>query len=188
MSEPIPGWYPPPSNDGLRRPWETVKPAEQPAVVVPWDRPLTLPPGLIDTRTMKLKGGMLLRDPREPVFFPGRPPQLVDSLWRLVLADGRRISIKTSIVLGRRPAARAEFPGAELETIDDPAKSVSKSHAVIVPWNDRIYVLDLGSMNGTTVAADGRRRTVPTTEYLEVPEDAVIEVGSYFLSVERADS
>jgi FHA domain-containing protein len=158
----------------------------EPLIRPPWAKETTeLPRDVIDTRTQRVGRGALQRDPEEPVFFPGRPPKHADSKWRLMLADGERVSIKGPLVIGRKPDAVDGYPGAKLVSVEDPGKTVSKSHAVIIPYGEGLYVIDLSSTNGVAVVADAVRRTVSSTEFHPVPDGSVIELGSYLLGVER---
>jgi hypothetical protein len=170
--DPPPGYYPPSNAQPLIRP--------------PWAKETTeLPRDVIDTRTQRVGRGALQRNPEEPVFFPGRPPKHADSKWRLMLADGQRVSIKGPLVIGRKPDAVDGYPGAKLVSVEDPGKTVSKSHAVIIPYGEGLYVIDLSSTNGVAVVADSVRRTVTSTEFHPVPDGSVVELGSYLLGVER---
>jgi hypothetical protein len=168
-----PGFYPPDSEPVIRPPW--AKESSE------------LPRDVIDTRTKRVGRGALQRNPQEPVFFPGRPPEYVDSRWRLMLADGQRVSIKGPLVIGRKPVAVEGYPGATLLPVADPGKTVSKSHAVILPHGEGLYVIDLSSTNGVAIVADAVRRTVSSTEFRAVPDGSVIELGSYLLGVELSD-
>ena len=172
MSADPPGFYPPPNDEPLIRP--------------PWAKETTeLPRDVIDTSTKRVGRGAMQRNPREPVFFPGRPPEHADSMWRLMLADGERVSVKGPLVIGRKPDAVDGYPGATLVSVVDPGKTVSKSHAVIIPYGEGLYVIDLSSTNGVAVVAGASRRTVSSKEFHAVPDGSVIELGSYLLGVER---
>ena len=210
MTESIPGFYPP-DEPVLTPPWAnqgstasaaatTASVAAPPASAPPGyyepeSEQLLLPPWLrrgtdelgrelVDTRTRRVRSSLPRRDPREPVFFPGRPSQSGPG-WRLMRPDGERLSVDGFVILGRKPAAIEAYPGAVLTALPDPTKTVSKAHAVVVHQNDRLFVLDLSSTNGTSVVAAGTRRTVSSTEFLFVPDGAVIELGSYMIGVDR---
>ncbi len=77
--------------------------------------------------------------------------------WRLTLDDGQSIVVTGALVLGRDPAEVASRPLAGLVRVHDPARSVSKTHAVIDPGGQTLSVTDLGSTNGVSITApDGR--------------------------------
>jgi hypothetical protein len=207
MTESIPGFYPAPDEPVLTPPWANqgaaasagaatasapapvsaptsatpgFYPAETDSVLLPpWLRHATDELGreLVDTRTRRVRSSLPRRD-------PGRPSQSGPG-WRLMRPDGERLSVDGFVILGRKPAAQEHYPGAVLASLPDPTKTVSKAHAVIAHQNDRLFVLDLSSTNGTSVVSGGTRRTVSSTEFLYVPDGAVIELGSYMIGVER---
>lgn len=73
--------------------------------------------------------------------------------WRLTLDDGQSIAVTGALVLGRDPAQVASRPHAGLVPVHDPARSVSKTHAVIDPGGQTLSVTDLGSTNGVSITA-----------------------------------
>ncbi len=149
----------------------------------PWLRD-DLEPGLIDTRTKLVGRGLPPRDPSEPVFFPGGSTKHVTG-WVLLLADGDRVAVDGPVVVGRKPFEVEGFPGATFVTVVDREKTVSKNHAVLLPYDGALFVLDLNSTNGVAVVANRTRRTVTSTEFSHVPDGAVIELGSYLLGVDH---
>jgi hypothetical protein len=92
--------------------------------------------------------------------------------WSLVPPAGAAIPLTADVVLvGRRPAADGEFPGAQLVSIDD--GTVSKTHARLSLRDDHWYVTDLGSTNGVLFA------TLMGTEVEAAPGEEV-EAGERF--------
>ena len=76
---------------------------------------------------------------------------------RLVpLLGGNPILIHEPTVVGRDPDNISAYPGAERVALDDPTRSVSKTHAAIFPLLDGVWVTDLHSTNGTRVEAASR--------------------------------
>ncbi len=166
MNERTPGWEP-----------------EQPVLRPPWLAG-DLDPSLVDTRTKVVGRGLPPRDPSEPVFFPGGPPQHLTG-WVLLLADGNRITVEGPVVVGRKPYEVEGFPGAQLVAVEDREKTVSKNHAILLPYDGGLFVLDLNSTNGVSVVANRRRTPVTSTEFSPVPDGAVVELGSYLLGVDH---
>lgn len=158
---------------------------EQPVLRPPWLQGEPLAPEVIDTRTKLVGRGLPSRDPSEPVFFPGGPPRHVSAGWILLLADGDRVSVDGPIVVGRKPFEVDGFPGAKLVVVEDREKTVSKNHAIVLPYDGGVFVLDLHSTNGVSVVANRARTKVTSTEFSPVPDGAVIELGSYLLGVEK---
>ncbi len=157
---------------------------EEPVLRPPWLQGGDLEQGLIDTRTKIVGRGLPPRDPSEPVFFPGGPPRHVTG-WVLLLADGDRVTVDGPIVIGRKPFEVEGFPGAKLVAVVDREKTVSKNHAILLPYDGGLFVLDLNSTNGVAVVANRTRKTVTSTEFTPVPDGAVIELGSYLLGVDH---
>lgn len=173
MDERPPGYYPP-DQPVLRPPWL-------------WDQGDELAPELLDTRTKLVGRGMPPRDPSEPVFFPGGPPRHGSAGWILLLADGDRVSVDGPVVIGRKPFEVEGFPGAKLISVEDREKTVSKNHAIVLPYDGGLFVLDLSSTNGVAVVANRKRTPVTATEFSPVPDGAVVELGSYLLGVEKVE-
>ncbi|MBW9121977.1 FHA domain-containing protein [Microbacterium trichothecenolyticum] len=93
--------------------------------------------------------------------------------WALVPPTGEPVALSSEVViLGRRPAADPEHPGAQLVSIQD--GTVSKTHARLQLRDDKWYVTDLDSTNGVLFA------TVMGTE-VEAPAGVEVEAGDRFL-------
>lgn len=171
MDEQTPGFFPP----------------DQPVLRPPWlqGQGDDLGPELVDTRTKLVGRGIPPRDPSEPVFFPGGPPKHESAGWVLLLADGDRIAVDGPIVVGRKPFEVDGFPGAKLVSVVDREKTVSKNHAILLPYDGGLFVLDLNSTNGVAVVANRARTPVTSTEFSPVPDGSVVELGSYLLGVDQ---
>lgn len=97
--------------------------------------------------------------------------------WRLVLADGRQVSLVSSARLGRDPGGDPSNPSALLVPVDDPAKSISKTHAVLAVVADGILITDLHSTNGTIVrTADGAQTALAPDAPYRVSADAELQI------------
>jgi hypothetical protein len=85
------------------------------------------------------------------------PAQTVTG-WHLRLADGQRMPVTGSLVLGRDPAPMTRRPSTMVSVVDA-ARSVSKSHALVeLSADDTLSVTDLHSTNGVSlIGADGQR-------------------------------
>lgn len=76
--------------------------------------------------------------------------------------EGAVIPVTGPLVLGRRPTAIKSHPEAHLVAVLEGEDSVSKTHALVLPAPDGVYVTDLGSTNGTHIEVDeGVRRLAP---------------------------
>jgi hypothetical protein len=94
--------------------------------------------------------------------------------WVLIPPGGGPVDISSDVViLGRRPAADPAYPGAQLVSISDETRTVSKTHARLERRDDTWYVTDLGSTNGVLFA------TLMGTE-VEAQPGQEIEAGERF--------
>lgn len=107
--------------------------------------------------------------------------------WRLELADGQRLTVERSIVVGRDPAPVPARPHAVLVAVDDPARSVSKTHAIIDLEGAELSVTDLHSTNGVHVTdpQDGGERDLVSGGRAVLQAGARIELGSFVVGVIR---
>ena len=63
-----------------------------------------------------------------------------------------------TVILGRRPARDPEFPDAQLISLDDDTRTISKTHARLELRDERWFITDLDSTNGVLFAtAHGHR-------------------------------
>jgi hypothetical protein len=127
--------------------------------------------------------------PDKVVFFPATPgaPRSVGAGWRLILADGSDVPVDRAMFLGRNPARTDDRPGAALVPIDDPVRSLSKTHALLELDAGTLWVHDLDSTNGVAVVAPGQDPVlVEPGERAAVAAGAELRLGSYVLTVEYA--
>jgi hypothetical protein len=86
--------------------------------------------------------------------------------WRIsVDGVGDVTFTATDILIGRKPAPKREHPEAELVTVPDPTKTVSKTHARLVRRGDQWMIVDLDSTNGVFVETSrGEQQIVAGSE------------------------
>ncbi len=71
------------------------------------------------------------------------------SSWSITPESGAAITLtKDVVILGRNPSATTQSSGAQLVALDDPSKTVSKSHARLSREGDVWTIVDLKSTNG----------------------------------------
>lgn len=104
-----------------------------------------------------------------------RPP-----LGRILLADGRQVSIDRAILIGRNPRAeRAE--AADLPTliaIGADVAGVSRTHLRVFPSGWQVLVEDLGSSYGTSIrSSDGSVRRLRPAEPVIVSGTCEVDLG-----------
>ena len=71
--------------------------------------------------------------------------------WRLVDIDGTEFPLHRSNVLGRRPAAARAPEGAQVISLSDRTRVLSRTHVLIEVDQHTLWITDLGSTNGTGV-------------------------------------
>lgn len=117
---------------------------------------------------------------------PGPAPagEHVAPAWRLVAASGFEVVIDGTAVLGRDPQPTA-VPGARAIAVDDPARTVSKTHAFAEPTAAGLRVTDLRSTNGVRVEPPGEpmRELVPGEPTVVAP-GAALYLGEFGLRVD----
>ena len=95
--------------------------------------------------------------------------------WTLTGPGGARVPLTSDVVLlGRRPARDPEHPNAQLVSLDDDTRTVSKTHARLELRGERWFITDLDSTNGVVFA------TLLGTEVAAAPGEAT-EAGDRFL-------
>lgn len=95
--------------------------------------------------------------------------------WVLVAPTRARIPLTSeTVILGRRPARDPEFPDAQLISLDDDTRTISKTHARLELRDERWFITDLDSTNGVLFA------TLMGTEVAATPGEAT-EAGDRFL-------
>ncbi|MCW4384911.1 FHA domain-containing protein [Salinibacterium sp. SYSU T00001] len=137
-----------------------------------------------------------------PTVAPGLPPQLptaeVDDATRVapsrqpswtidIAGSGQRRLTHGSLLLGRDPAALPEWPSAELLAVDDPQRSVSKTHAALVAEaSGALLIHDLNSTNGVWLSYPNGDEVdvVPGTPH-PVENGATIHLGEFEIRAQR---
>lgn len=105
------------------------------------------------------------------------------AIWSITLPTGQSVPIASALVIGRDPMANASRPAAALLPALDPAKSLSKTHAMFEIDDDILWVHDLDSTNGVFVAAQGLDvvKVDPGTRMM-VPDGAEVELGEFIVT------
>lgn len=122
---------------------------------------------------------------------PARPPRAQERTsappqWSLTLHDGSVIHASGTLLLGRDPGRVESWQSASLVRINDPEKSVSKTHAAIDCSGDELWVTDLHSTNGVAVYdASGEETILEPGIRFSVAPGATVELGRYRIQVYR---
>lgn len=116
-----------------------------------------------------------------------RPDSVPAPTWALELPDGSRRTLAGATFVGRNPTVTDAAPGAGLLPLADPAKSLSKTHALLVPELDYLMVTDLHSTNGiAAVTPDGAVTVFEPGRTSPVASGSTLQLGSFAVTVERA--
>ncbi|MBB2922483.1 RDD family protein [Cellulomonas cellasea] len=104
---------------------------------------------------------------------PGAPRGI-----RLVFDTGEAFAVVGRGVVGRNPSTADSGVVSHVVPIDDPARSVSKTHLEFGTDHEGLWVLDRRSTNGSVlVHADGTRERIIAGVRTGVPVGAVVEFG-----------
>jgi predicted component of type VI protein secretion system len=80
------------------------------------------------------------------------------AVLRIKLDDGRDFQLDRNVLVGRNPVGQTGEQQAQLLAIDDPSRSISKTHLHLLTDGAGIWVTDRNSTNGSAVTtADGLR-------------------------------
>jgi hypothetical protein len=106
---------------------------------------------------------------------------------RLSGVGGFDVVVDGALVLGRDPVTGPATPPARLVPVADPARSVSKTHALVEPAGDHVRVTDLHSTNGVRVLLPGHetRELVPGVP-TSIPVGATVVLGDFEVRVHES--
>jgi hypothetical protein len=111
----------------------------------------------------------------------GAPPQ-----WSLTMHDGSVRYVSGTLLLGRDPARVEGWASAGLMVINDPEKTISKTHAAIDCTGDQFFIVDLHSTNGVAIIAPDGTETIPDDGVrTAVAVGSDIELGRYRIVLNR---
>lgn len=176
---------------------------------------ISLPPGIVDSATFRIEAQRPTRAVEQStddiVFFPAAPgmppvkpaqtawpsqtpepveetilPDAPSAGWLLRLPGGATVTIDSAVFIGRDPSRTPERPTAELLAVVDPARTVSKTHALLEIDEAGLWAHDLQSTNGVFITEPGGAEVemVPGSRTL-LPPGADLELGDYVIRVQR---
>jgi hypothetical protein len=171
---------------------------------------ITLPPGIADSATHRVDTPRPPRAERplkdEVVFFPTVPgivpppppeadagetiaasPRPAPRNWKLFFADREPVSMAGPLFIGRNPVVNPDVPGAAALPLNDPEKTLSKTHALLEVDDDTLWVTDLHSTNGVIVVGDDDSELLLEDGVrTAVPAGSSIEFGTYPIRAEHS--
>lgn len=108
-----------------------------------------------------------------PGLRPPVPRPETEAVFELASAAGETIPLLGRVIVGRNPTVDAAHPDARPVALQDPTRTVSKTHALVEVGQGRVLITDLHSTNGVAVQAGGGELTV-----LDPGAPADLSVGS----------
>ncbi|GAB2584256.1 RDD family protein [Microlunatus antarcticus] len=106
--------------------------------------------------------------------------------WVAELDDGRVLSVRGLVLLGRNPQPGEGEDDAQLVKLSDESRTVSKTHLALGVDDAGLFVVDRGSTNGSTITAPGQP-TVPVGPFhaVSVGDGSVVSIGDHWLRIRR---
>lgn len=112
--------------------------------------------------------------------------QAGDYGWYLVLDDGRQVDVSRPLVIGRNPIPPAEQPNALAVRVGETGQAVSKTHLSVSVDGSGLFVVDLGSTNGTAiVGTTGALEPCKAQREVRVRDGQVVSFGDHAFTVRR---
>ena len=102
------------------------------------------------------------------------------------MPDGTRVLVSGPTAFGRNPAQPPGRPPCTLVSVEDPQRSVSKTHAVLTPQPGGVLVEDLNSTNGTAILTERGHVLVPAGVRLAARTGWRVALADVVLVVEDA--
>ncbi|WP_395242855.1 FHA domain-containing protein [Agromyces sp. MMS24-K17] len=116
---------------------------------------------------------------------PAQPAPRAVPAWRLRTSVGGEIVVAGRVVLGRAPSADDYAPGTVVVPLHDPARTVSKVHAIVEPVDGALLVADANSTNGVRIRRpNGDVLDLAAGTSAHVEPGSVLELGRFELAVE----
>ncbi|WP_165314383.1 FHA domain-containing protein [Agromyces protaetiae] len=120
--------------------------------------------------------------PRSEPVAPATGPTSI-AIWSL-RSDRLDIQLEGRTVLGRAPVVEPTFAPAVAIRVDDPERTVSKTHAIIEPAVGVCRVTDLRSTNGVRIErADGSSTDLASGASEDLADGDVVALGEYRFTV-----
>jgi len=106
--------------------------------------------------------------------------------WVLRLPSGDAVPVDRPLLIGRNPSASAGDPDARLVRIDDPGRTVSRTHVLVVPEPGAgILLRDVSSANGIVlVSPDGRESEIASGGKLRIESPCAMVLGTVEIVIE----
>jgi pSer/pThr/pTyr-binding forkhead associated (FHA) protein len=112
------------------------------------------------------------------------------SLGRLQLSTGEEIDLDRPLLIGRNPKLEGRLMSELPRTVKlEHLQGLSRTHAMISPEGWQVFVVDLGSVNHTTVTLPGRPpRQLHADEPVPIVHGTTIDFGGEVTATYDADA
>jgi hypothetical protein len=112
---------------------------------------------------------------------PRPPPPVREGSWTVVADDGSHLTITGPTLVGRR----ADDPSGRYATITIPdvSKTLSRNHALLEPSPQGLRVTDVGSGNGSAIAAPDRLHKIGKYQTVTVTPGTRLLLGTRYFEV-----
>ncbi|GAA1409351.1 hypothetical protein AUR04nite_22320 [Glutamicibacter uratoxydans] len=105
----------------------------------------------------------------------------------LLFDDGADILVEESALIGRNPQPAEGMDVAELLVVDDPQRTVSKTHLLVAAGPQGVWVTDQGSANGTYISnADGAERKLEAGTPAAAVFGSIVHFGERYFKVSNS--
>lgn len=116
-----------------------------------------------------------------------KPPEA--AMVSIVLDNDQTLQVATSLLMGRRPANRADGAQHPLYAWADLSRTLSKTHALLTWSGSLLWVTDLGSANGTTlVTPEGERMRLVAGTPTAAASGCTVELGDRAFGVRAPET
>jgi len=153
--------------------------ASMPSQTMPYASPASFAPPVADSQGVppghRVPSPHVDDDVERTQVRPGTTGPAQVAVLRIRLDDGRDFQLDRSVLVGRNPLGQAGEQHAQLLAVDDPGRSISKTHLHLLTDGAGIWVTDRQSTNGSAVTTPDGLRTplVPGVPTFVTPGSSV---------------
>lgn len=97
--------------------------------------------------------------------------------WELTVGTAQPVALHPRTLIGRRPSVPNGAAPAELITLADPERMLSKTHALLEVDGESLWLTDLGSTNGTEVLEGETPVECPAHERVLIASGTAVNFG-----------
>lgn len=158
-------------------------PAPAPSLIGP-------PPGLVSPPPVSVESTPATRDEPEPASEIDEFTRLAarniptNAQWTLTPEFGAERAVQGPVLVGRDPDVSLS-QGANAWALDDPDKTVSKTHAFLGVDDDAMWVEDWNSTNGVLVRRDGQEIELDPGQRFTLESGDELYLGDFLLTVRK---